>query len=53
VDASVFSRYREPLYRQAGFKPYIIAAMIFLAKCEDPAAMLRFLADRGQARWVK
>ncbi|MCL1835804.1 MAG: knotted carbamoyltransferase YgeW [Oscillospiraceae bacterium] len=53
VDASVFSRYREPLYRQAGFKPYIIAAMIFLAKCEDPAAMLRFLAERGQARWVK
>ena len=28
VEASVFDRYRTPLYRQAGFKPYIIAAMI-------------------------
>ena len=50
VDASVFSRYREPLYRQAGFKPYVIAAMIFLAKCKDPAGMLKLLADRGQPR---
>ncbi|MCL1834544.1 MAG: knotted carbamoyltransferase YgeW [Oscillospiraceae bacterium] len=52
VDASVFSRYRKPLYKQAGFKPYIISAMIFLAKCKDPAAMLRYLAERGQAKAV-
>ena len=50
VDASVFDRYREPLYKEAGFKPYIIAAMIFLAKCKDPAGMLKTLAKRGQAR---
>ena len=50
VDASVFSRNREPLYRQAGFKPYIIAAMIFLAKCGNPGATLKLLADKGQAR---
>ena len=50
VDASVFSRYREPLYRQAGFKPYIIAAMMFISKCKDPAGMLELLADKGQAR---
>ena len=31
VAASVFDRYRDPLYKQASFKPYIIAAMIFLA----------------------
>ena len=30
VEASVFDRYRVPLYKQASFKPYIIAAMIFL-----------------------
>ena len=53
VDASVFDRYREPLYKEAGFKPYIIAAMIFMAKCKDPAKMLQTLADRGQARWIK
>ena len=43
VDASVFDRYRDPLYREASFKPYIIAAMIFLAKVKDPAEMLRRL----------
>ena len=32
VAASVFDRYRAPLYKQASYKPYIIAAMIFLAK---------------------
>ena len=50
VEASVFNRYREPLYKEAGFKPYIIAAMMFLSKCKDPARMLKMLADRGQAR---
>jgi knotted carbamoyltransferase YgeW len=40
VAASVFDRYRVPLYKQAGFKPYIIAAMIFLSKAKDPAGML-------------
>ena len=32
VEASVFDRYRTPLYKEASYKPYIIAAMIFLAK---------------------
>ena len=32
MEASVFDRYRVPLYKEASFKPYIIAAMIFLAK---------------------
>jgi len=50
VAATVFDRYRDPLYKQASFKPYIIAAMIFLAKVRDPAAMLRQLEKRGAAR---
>ena len=36
VDASVFDRYRDDLYKQASFKPYVIAAMIYLAKVQDP-----------------
>lgn len=40
VDAAVFDRYRIPLYKQASFKPYVIAAMIFLSKFADPAALL-------------
>ena len=50
VAASVFDRYRTPLYKQASFKPYIIAAMIFLAKVKDPQAMLEALEARGRAR---
>ena len=50
VEASVFDRYRTPLYKQASFKPYIIAAMIFLAKVKDPAGALKALQERGSAR---
>lgn len=50
VAASVFDRYRDPLYKQASFKPYIIAAMIFLAKVKDPAAKLIELEARGTLR---
>ncbi len=53
VDGSVFDRYRTPLYKEAGFKPYIIAAMIFLSKCENPAGALKALNERGAARWMK
>lgn len=50
VAASVFDRYRDPLYKQASFKPYIIAAMIFLAKIKDPATTLKAIKDRGTKR---
>ncbi len=50
VDDSVFDRYRIPLYKQASFKPYIIAAMIFLAKFEDPVALLKELEDEAKPR---
>ncbi|MDD7360855.1 MAG: hypothetical protein PUG79_10695, partial [Mediterraneibacter faecis] len=50
VDASVFDRYRDPLYKEASFKPYIIAAMIFLAKFENPQEILKKLEERGMSR---
>ena len=46
----MFDRYRDPLYKQASFKPYIIAAMIFLAKVKDPAAKLIELEKRAMPR---
>ncbi len=52
VAASVFERYRVPLYNEAGHKPYIIAAMIFLAQAKDPAAALRALQKAGQNRML-
>lgn len=50
VAASVFDRYRVPLYKEASYKPYIIAAMIFLAKIKNPQATLNALADGGALR---
>ncbi|GMO20748.1 MAG: knotted carbamoyltransferase YgeW [Spirochaetaceae bacterium] len=51
VAASVFDRYRVPLYKEASHKPYIIAAMIFLSKVKYPQKTLRELADRGKKRF--
>jgi knotted carbamoyltransferase YgeW len=53
VAASVFDRYRDDTYREAGFKPYIIAAMILLGRVKDPAAVLARLLERGSPRFVK
>ena len=50
VEASVFDRYRVPLYKQASFKPYVIASMIMMSKFEDPAALLGELAKRDEKR---
>ena len=50
VDASVFDRYRDPLYKEASFKPYVIAAMILLEKFKNPAKVLDELEKRGQDR---
>jgi hypothetical protein len=50
VAAAVFERFRLATYRQAGYKPYIIAAMMLLAKAEKPAAALGGLLARGERR---
>ncbi|MDA8426553.1 MAG: knotted carbamoyltransferase YgeW [Treponema sp.] len=52
VAASVFERYRDDTYREASYKPYIIAAMILLGKQKDPAAALAKLLERGAVRAV-
>ena len=51
VAASVFERYRDPLYKEASYKPYIIAAMIFLAKVKDPKKALLDLEANAKKRW--
>ncbi len=53
VAASVFDRYRTPLYKEAGYKPYIIAAMIFLAKVKDPQVILSKMADLKPSRFCE
>lgn len=52
VAASVFDRYRVPLYKEAGNKPYIIAAMILLSKVKDPSGVLGDLISKASPRWI-
>jgi knotted carbamoyltransferase YgeW len=46
VRDTVFNRYRIDTYKEAGYKPYIIAAMILAGKFKDPAKVLSGLATR-------
>lgn len=41
VEKSVFERYRIHTYQEAGYKPFIIAAMIFLSKVKNPIFNLK------------
>ena len=51
VEADVFDMHRVGMYKEASYKPYAIAAMIFLQKVADPAKALKFLEDAATPRW--
>ena len=53
VDATVFDRYRVPLYKEASYKPNVIAAMIFLSKFQDPVGLLKELEEKGTKRVLR
>lgn len=53
VAASVFDRYRKPLYSEASYKPYAIASMIFLSKIKNPQEVLTMLEKSNKARKIK
>ena len=50
VAATVFDRYRDDLYKEASYKPYIIAAMILLAQCQNPVETLRRFQQEARPR---
>ena len=50
VEASVFDRYRTALYTEAGYKPYIIAAMMMQSRVKNPAETLARLLDAAAPR---
>ena len=51
VEANVFEKYRINTYHEAGYKPYIIAAMMFANKFEKPAEVLWSIFDRRMKRY--
>ncbi len=50
VSADVFEKYRILTYQEAGYKPYIIAAMMLTQRFENPAATLEAITDRNIKR---
>jgi len=50
VAASVFDRYRIATYKEAEHKPYVMAAMILLARFQDPARTLTEILQRSELR---
>ena len=50
MDKIAFLRKKKPLYKEASYKPYVIAAMIFLAKVKDPAAALEEMEAKARSR---
>ncbi|MFW5708464.1 MAG: knotted carbamoyltransferase YgeW, partial [Bacteroidota bacterium] len=50
VSEEVFEQYRIPTYIEAGFKPYIIAAMMFTNRFDDPAGVLEQLLVKHERR---
>ena len=43
VSKAVFEKCRLATYQEASYKPFIIAAMIFMARLKDPVAVLKKL----------
>ncbi len=52
VQDSVFERYRIETYKEAGWKPFVIAAMMLTMKYGDPAKVLGALVKRREKRVV-
>lgn len=53
VANEVFDYHRDGLYKEASYKPYAIAAMIFLQKAKDPIATLKALEQGNTPRWFQ
>jgi knotted carbamoyltransferase YgeW len=50
VQKEVFEKYRIKTYLEAGYKPYIIAAMIFANRFSNPAGVLSTMIRQNQPR---
>ncbi|MEN8152430.1 MAG: knotted carbamoyltransferase YgeW [Acidobacteriota bacterium] len=50
VTSKVFEKYRLDTYREAGYKPYIIAAMMIANKFRDPLKLMEKLLKSGRER---
>ncbi len=52
VSAEVFEKYRIATYKEAGYKPYIIASMMLNNQFKDPAAVLEIMKKKNPKRVI-
>ncbi|BDX39141.1 knotted carbamoyltransferase YgeW [Tenuifilaceae bacterium CYCD] len=50
VSAETFERYRIKTYLEAGYKPYIIAAMMLTSRFENPAKLMKSIYSNNSKR---
>ncbi len=50
VSAEAFERYRTETWKEAGFKPYVIAAMMIANRFENPGSVVQDLIKRNRKR---
>jgi knotted carbamoyltransferase YgeW len=50
VQESVFERYKVPLFKQASYKPYIIAAMMLTSRFKNPSQVLTHMLTEKNPR---
>lgn len=50
VSKDVFEKYRLATYAEAGYKPFVIAAIIFLSRIKDPINKLRSIVENNKRR---
>ncbi|MGE4288903.1 MAG: knotted carbamoyltransferase YgeW [Salinivirgaceae bacterium] len=50
VQESVFERYKVPLFKQASYKPYIIAAMMLSSRFKNPSQVLAHMLTEKNPR---
>ncbi len=50
VEGDVFEQYRIPTYIEAGYKPYIIAAMMFTNRFNNPGETLKAILEQNKRR---
>jgi knotted carbamoyltransferase YgeW len=48
VSAEVFEQYRIPTYHEASYKPFVISALMFLTRLQNPGAKLEEIIRRAQ-----
>ena len=50
VSKDVFEKYRLATYAEAGYKPFVIAAIMFLTRMQNPAEKMKQLLERNTKR---